>query len=241
MMPEQEHQPMVCSQSKRPVNHGMGNGEKGLVRSQSSKRRLSCVSSTIETPDQSSEFYMLEGISAAENDYLQRRANALMRRMFRRRVNDPAKTVADLRSRLRRAGWVQIKIEWCCDFTLLVRAGIGVKLKAKLCKLKFSKLKFPGTERWLFADFVRAARKVGLKPGIEDLSVDLKGQRIEASVSAVPVADMSAVFDRMLDGWRDQSRAKAARPRKATTCAAGLRQRRGSGASSSWTMRRSCG
>jgi hypothetical protein len=155
---------------------------------------------------------MLKGITAAEDAYLQREANALARRMFRRRVKDPAKTLADLRARLRRAGWVQIKIRWSGSDTLVVDAGIGARLKAKLRESKF----FSADER-LFSGFLGAARKVGLKPGIEDLSVDLKGQRIEASVSAVPMADMSAVLDRMLDRWRDQDRARAARARKATT------------------------
>jgi hypothetical protein len=80
-MPEQEHQPMVCSQAKNQVSRGMRNGAKRLVRSQSSKRRLSSASSAIETPDQSPEFYMLEGITPSENDYLQREANAVVERI----------------------------------------------------------------------------------------------------------------------------------------------------------------
>ena len=46
------------------------------------------------------EPYMLEGISPAENDYLQRRANAVAQRVFRRRIKDPAKTASDLRAAL---------------------------------------------------------------------------------------------------------------------------------------------
>ena len=123
---------------------------------------------------------MLKGITAAEDDYLQRKANALMRRMFRRRVKDPAKTLADLRSRLRRAGWVQIKIRWSGNSTLLVDAGIGAKLKAKLRKYKFF-----SAEKWLFSDFVGAVRKVGLKPGIEDIGVDVKRHRVDALVKHI--------------------------------------------------------
>jgi hypothetical protein len=183
-----------------------------------------------EKPDTEPFPRMLKGITAAEDDYLQREANALMRRMFRRRVKDPAKTLADLRSRLRRAGWVQIKIRWSGNSTLLVDAGIGVKLKAKLrkskllgnagigakLKAKLRKNKFFSAEKRLFGDFVDAARKVGLKPGIEDIGVDVKGQRVDASVSAVPMADSTPVLGRMIERWRDQDRAKSVSARKMT-------------------------
>jgi hypothetical protein len=54
---------------------------------------------------------MLEGISAAENDDLQRRANAVARRVFRRRIKAPAKTMADLRSALQKEGLVRVRIK----------------------------------------------------------------------------------------------------------------------------------
>jgi hypothetical protein len=152
------------------------------------------------------EFHMLRNISTAENDYLQRQANVLTRRMFRRRVKDPAETLSDLRSRLRRAGWVHIKIHWSGNDTLMVNAGIGVRLKAKLRESKF----FAADDQ-LFGAFVRAARNVGLKPGIEDISVDVKGQRVVALVSAVPMVDRGLVLGRMIERWRDQRRAKSVR------------------------------
>jgi hypothetical protein len=154
---------------------------------------------------------MLKGITAAEDAYLQREANALARRMFRRRVKDPAKTLTDLRSRLRRAGWVQIKIRSSGSDTLVVDAGIGVRLKTKLRESKF----FSADER-LFSGFLGAAREVGLKPGIEDIGVDVKGQRIKALVSAVPMTDSTPVLGRMIERWRDQCRAKSVRARKMT-------------------------
>ena len=54
-------------------------------------------------PNLGPEFYMLKGISAAENDRLQRKADAIERRMFRRRIQNPANTVSELRSALRQA------------------------------------------------------------------------------------------------------------------------------------------
>ena len=134
------------------------------------------------------------------------------RRMFKRRVKDPAKTEADLRAALRRAGWVRISIEWLGTTRLLANAEVGEKLKAELCHARVL-----GADKWLFGDFVGAARKVGLKPGIEDISVNVEGQRVEASVSAVPFSVTSAAVERMVDHWRDQDRAKTSRPRKATT------------------------
>ncbi|MCX6930788.1 MAG: hypothetical protein NT154_47435 [Verrucomicrobia bacterium] len=144
---------------------------------------------------------MLGGISDAEDAYLQRKANALERRMSRRRVNDPARTEADLRAALRRAGWVRISIEWLGTTRLLVNAEVGARLKAELCHARV----LSADER-LFGDFVGAARKVGLKPGIEDISVSAEGQRVEASVSAVPFSVTSAAVRRMVDHWRDRGR-----------------------------------
>jgi hypothetical protein len=53
---------------------------------------------------------MLEGISAAEDAYLQRRANAVARRVFRRRIKAPAKTASDLRAALREEGLIRIRM-----------------------------------------------------------------------------------------------------------------------------------
>src|ERR1035437_5350081 len=161
-----------------------------------------------EKPDTEPFPRMLKGITAAEDEYLQREANALKRRMFRRRVNDPAKTLADLRSRLRRAGWVHIEIHWSGNDTLMVNAGIGVRLKAKLRESKF----FSADQR-LFSAFLGAAREVGLRPGIEDINLDLKGQKLRALVSAVPMADSTPVLGRMIERWREQRRAKSVHAR----------------------------
>jgi hypothetical protein len=166
-------------------------------------------------PNLGPEFYMLRGISAAENDHLQRRADALERRMFRRRVENPAKLLAELRIALRQAGWIELRVEWFGTGSLLVTARIGARLSAKLGKNRSMSAK-----EWLFGDFVKAARQVGLKPGIEDIGVDLNGRRILGSVSAVPMADSSVVLDRMVKRWLEQRRAKAAPSRGAPQTAA---------------------
>jgi hypothetical protein len=154
---------------------------------------------------------MLGGITAAENRDLQQRANAVEGRMFSRRVRNPAKVVAGLRSALRQAGWIELRLEWFGIGSLHVTARIGARLNAKLGKNRSISVK----DR-LLGDFVRAARQVGLKPGVEDISVDVNGRRIEGAVSAVPMADSSAVLDRMVERWRDQRRAKADSSEKAT-------------------------
>jgi hypothetical protein len=76
-------------------------------------------------PNQSPEFYMLEGISAAENDYLQRRANAVALQVFRRRIKAPAKTMADLRSALQEEGLNRIRMTWLTCSSLWFDAEVG--------------------------------------------------------------------------------------------------------------------
>ena len=208
-MPEPERQPMVCSQSKRQLNQGMGNGKKGFVRPQSSRRRLSCASRASEKPDQSPEFYMLEGISAAENDYLQRRANAVARRVFKHRIKAPAKTMADLRSALQEEGLIRVHMNWLSCSSLQFYAEAGRKLKTLLRKTKAR-----SADDLCYACFTKAARKVGLKPGIEDIYAHVQGQKVEGTVDTVPFAVTSAAVEHMVDSWRDQDRAKAARARK---------------------------
>jgi hypothetical protein len=65
--------------------------------------------------------------------------------------------------------------------------------------------------------FIRAARKIGLKPGIEDVYAHVDGQKVEGTVDTVPFAVTSAAVSRVVDQWCDQGRARAARARKATT------------------------
>lgn len=155
---------------------------------------------------------MLKGTTAAENDYLQRRANAVARRVFRRRIKDPAKTASDLRAALREEGLIRIRMMWLACSSLMFEAGVGRKLKTLLRETKAR-----SADDIYYDCFTRAARKIGLKPGIEDIYAHVQGQRVEGTVDTVPFAVTSAAVTRMVDQWCDQDRAKTARARKATT------------------------
>jgi hypothetical protein len=122
------------------------------------------------------------------------------------------RVVDELHSALRQAGWIELRLEWYAIGSLHVTARIGARLKAKLGKSRVISAK-----EWLFGDFVRAARKAGLRPGIEDIGVAMNGRRIEGSASAVPMADSSVALDRMLERWLQKRRAKAASAEKATS------------------------
>lgn len=200
---------MDYSQSKRQLNLGMGKGGKGLVRPQSSKRRLSCASSASDKPERSPEFRMLKGITAAENEYLQRKANALERELFRRRVKNPAQTALDLRAALREEGLIRIRMTWFTCSGLRFYAQAGRKLKTVLRDTKTH-----SADDIYYACFTRAARKIGLKPGIEDIYARANGQKVEGAVDTVPFAVATAAVFRMVDRWREQERSKGARARK---------------------------
>jgi hypothetical protein len=182
-----------------------------LARRAAGRTPTSASVRAADEPDAGPTRRMLAGITAEEDDQLQRGADAVERRMLGRRIKNPAKVVAGLRSALRQAGWIGLRLKWCGPASLLVTARIGARLKAKLGSSRFISV----NER-LFGDFIRAVRQVGLKPGIEDISVHVNGRRIEGAVSAVPMADSSAVLDRMVERWRDQRRAKADSSEKAT-------------------------
>ena len=155
---------------------------------------------------------MLEGNTAAEEDYLQRRANAVARRMFSRRIKDPAKTKADLRAALREEGLIRIRMMWLTCSSLMFEAGVGRKLKTLVRETKAR-----SADDIYYDCFTRAARKIGLKPGIEDIYAHVNGQKVEGTVDTVPFAVTSAAVERMVDRWRDRGRAKTARAMKATT------------------------
>jgi hypothetical protein len=154
---------------------------------------------------------MLEGITAAENDYLQQRANAIERQVFRRRIKDPARTASDLRAALREEGLIRVRMKWFSSSSLRFDAGAGRKLKTLLRETKTL-----SADDICHGCFTRAARKIGLKPGIEDVYARVTGQKVEGTVDTVPFSVTSAAVERMVDHWRDQDRAKSVRARKRT-------------------------
>src|ERR1035437_8838351 len=167
---------------------------------------------TNDAPAAGAEFYMLKGTTAAENDYLQRRANAVARRVFRRRIKAPAKTETDLRAALREEGLIRIRMTWLTCSSLWFEAEAGRKLKRLLRETKAR-----SADDICYDCFTKAARKIGLKPGIEDIYAHVNGQKVEGTVDTVPFAVTSAAVSRVVDQWCDQGRARAARARKATT------------------------
>jgi hypothetical protein len=101
---------------------------------------------------------------------------------------------------------------WLTCSSLWFEAEAGRKLKTLLRETKAR-----SADDIYYDFFTRAARKIGLKPGIEDVYAHVDGQKVEGTVNTVPFAVTSAAVSRVVDHWRDQSRAKTARARKATT------------------------
>jgi hypothetical protein len=143
--------------------------------------------------------YMLAGITAAENAHLQRHANVLERQLMEQRFKDPAATAANLRSALRKAGLVRVRLRRLASSWLWFDAELGPRLKLRLREVPTR------SDDDIGYDCVRrAARRIGLEPGIEDIYSKVEGQKLEGAVAMVPFAVMSAALDRMLDRWREQ-------------------------------------
>ncbi len=147
---------------------------------------------------------MLDGITAAEDEYLQRRANALERQQFRRRIKDPAKTKADLRAALRKEGLIRIRMKPFATSGLIFHAEAGLMLKTQLRTTRTMT-----ADEVLYGRITRAARKVGLKPGIEDVQAQVQGKAVEGFVNVVPFAGVTVALDRMLARWVQPNRLKA--------------------------------
>ena len=150
-----------------------------------------------DLPDAGPHHRMLDGITAAEDDYLQRQANGLMRRICERRIKSPAKTMARLRSALRAAGLIRIRTTWLGCSSVRVDAIVGRKLKAQLLAAEAH-----SADKICRDTFYRASRRIGLKPVIEDVYIRLDGQAVEGAVNTVPFAVTSKAVARMVDLWR---------------------------------------
>src|ERR1035437_6836425 len=97
-----------------PVIRGVacGCGQAANSQQTAAQRQARAPVRATGEPPLEGEFYMLEGITAAENDQLQRMANGLERRMFRQRIKALAKTLSELRLALRAEGLVRIRMTW---------------------------------------------------------------------------------------------------------------------------------
>ena len=143
--------------------------------------------------------YMLAGITAAENGCLQRRANALERELSGRSIKDPAAIAADLRAALQKEGLIRIRVKRLNYSCLWIDARIGPKLNRRLRQARTRRV-----DEICHACFTRAARELGLRPGIEDIYSKVAGQKVEGAVAIVPFAVMSTALDRMVERWRER-------------------------------------
>jgi hypothetical protein len=137
------------------------------------------------------QFFMFEGITAQENEYLQRRANAAVAQLFRRRVKHPIELLSDFRMALRREGFVRIRTKLCCD-SISFQATLSKKLEARLRTSKYLK-----DHDLLYGVVTGAARRAGLDPRLEDIGARLEGSRVEGYVHPVPF-----IFEPGRQAWR---------------------------------------
>lgn len=135
--------------------------------------------------------FMFKGITAAENDRFQAKANAAVRRLFRRRVKQPDKLLASFQAALLREGFIRISLlSMSSAGDLSFRAVLGKKLKARIGALKHLR-KFDA----VYGCVIGAARRCGLDPRTEDVGVRLRDSRIEGHASAVPFIHQTRALD----------------------------------------------
>ena len=148
------------------------------------------------------QFFMLGGISAEENDLLQRRSNAAIAQLFRRRTRRPAKLVADFRNALRHWGFIRVEAKvWCHG--ILFEAKVGRRLETRLRPSKYSKHK----DR-LYGLVTAAARRAGLDPRFEDIGVWRHGDRVEGHANAVPLMEQGKALDKVIADWVKSQRGR---------------------------------
>lgn len=145
-------------------------------------------------------FFMLDGITAEENEHLQERARAAVTQLFHRRVKRPAKLVSDLHSALRLEGFVHVQVKLVCQ-AIALRATMSKKLQTRLRPRK----DFP--KRDLVSGVVTvAARRSGLDPRMEDIAIQLVGDRVKAYVNPVPFIFEERLLDNVVAKWRKSKR-----------------------------------
>lgn len=149
--------------------------------------------------------FIMGGITAAEENRLQRMANNLERRLFRRRVIERDKLLSELRSALLREGMVRVCADWLgTDFVF--RAELGWKLKALLRSCKRLR-----RDDVLYGHVTRAARRCGLDSRIEDIGTWRRGNRVEGLVRPVPFTVVRIALDRILDDGKRRGKDRSRR------------------------------
>ncbi len=138
------------------------------------------------------EFCSFKVITADQNERLQARANAVVRRLVRRRVKKPDKLLAAFRAALQDKGFIRVNLlPMSSTGDISFKAGLGKKLKARLRGLEH----LPRDEvGWVTG----AARHAGLDPRIEDIGVGLLRNRVEGNASAVPFVHQTRALDKVM-------------------------------------------
>jgi hypothetical protein len=146
------------------------------------------------------KFFMIEGITAEENDYLQKHAMAAVAQLFRRRVKRPAKLLSDFGMALRREGLVRVQAKLSCGY-IAFEAMMSKKLQVRLRPRKY----FTGRDE-VYGVVTRAARRSGLDPRLEDITIRLNCNCVEGYVSPVPFIFEERVLDRVVAKWTESNR-----------------------------------
>jgi hypothetical protein len=153
-------------------------------------------------PQDDPQFFMFEGITAQENDYLQRRANAAVAQLFRRRVKHPAKLLSDFRMALRHVGFDRIRTKLWCD-RITFQATLSKKPEARL-RTSLRTGKYFREHDLLYGVVTRAARRAGLDPRLQDVGAHLDRSRVEGYVNPVPLILQEKAVDSVIAKWKSK-------------------------------------
>jgi hypothetical protein len=163
------------------------------------------------------KFFMLDGITAEENELLQSRARAAVAQLYRRQIKHPARLLADFRAALRREGFVRVQAKSWCE---------GIKFKANLGH-QFRSRKLVSEHEVAYGAVTRAARQSGLDPRFEDVWIHLEGSRVEGCVSAVPFVLQEKAVDQVVTKWACAKQALSSRLSSASTPSPSWKRRSG--------------
>jgi hypothetical protein len=165
-------------------------------------------------PQADPRFFIIEGITAQENDYIQKRAKAAVTELFRRRrVKRPAKLLSSFRMALRREGLVRIQAKIQCE-AIAFEATLSKKLQARLRPNKYLKV-----HDLVYGVVTRAARRSGLDPRFEDIESHLDGRRVKGYVSPVAFIIQEKAVDNVIARWMKSKRGRIKTDRQVSSSA----------------------
>lgn len=124
------------------------------------------------------------------HEELQKRANSLTMRLFRRRFRTPSRTLGQLSSELRKQGLVRVRVHWL-RAAAIIEAELGQELRSTIAQCRL----IDATEI-VYSGILGAARKAGFAPLYEDLAVQIKRGKIFSTLDAVPLLEITDRLDR---------------------------------------------